>query len=144
MKITVPRLVAVGLVVAFLMGQAEQGVSSHHVDVNTWLGIVGDAVVVLVVVGLVMLASYLHSGHPLPGRAKPEPRPALDAMRRGRRAAVLAQECAAEIIKWSDGVTVGPSVELAEAPEGTEVPTLPAATAGTAHLELTGKGGGDV
>lgn len=135
------RLVVVGLLVAFVGGQLEGAAKRHHAalgaaSVNV-LGIIADALAVVVIAGLVMLVSYLRTGHPVPGRARPR------AVVVPKRRYVAALETSAEMVKLADGVMAGPSVELAEAPEGAEVATLPGLSElQPAHLELAGKGAG--
>lgn len=140
MKGFVPRLVVTVLLVAFVMGQAEAWVHAHRTGLGDFLGCLADALAVLIVAGLVCWVSYMRTGHPIPGHGRrladePPPMPA--------RRYVGPLETVAEIVKVGDGVWAGPSVELAEAPEGAEVATLPGLSElSDAHLELAGKSAG--
>ena len=140
MKAATAWLVLLGLTVCFAGGQIERASRAHHVNsaaVGNTLGITLDTMAVLVVAGLVMLVSYLRTGHPLPGHARPAPLPPPPRPRPG------PLEYSAEIAKLGDGVMAGPSIALVEVDEP-ELGTLPGAgELGAAHLELSGKGGGD-
>jgi hypothetical protein len=130
------RLVLLGLGICAVLGQAEGFTRRHHGSIINALGIMADSLAVLIIAALVLLITYLITGHPIPGHARPPIIPPEPP-----RAGPL--EYSAEIIKLSDGVMAGPAIALVEPGNGEEIATLSGAgELQSAHIELTGKGTG--
>lgn len=66
MKRLGPLLVAAGLVVAFMVGQARRAMGSEHAAVAHVLGVLLDIVATVAAGGLLELGWYLHAGSWVP------------------------------------------------------------------------------
>lgn len=121
MKITVPRLVLAGLLVAYLMGQGERLGHAHSGGLRAAAGIALDMLVVLLICAGVSLYWYLRHGHPVPGHhprqrhAEPEPEPEV------KRGAV-AFEQHAEVVELHAGVRAGPAPPVLETDDAAVLP----------------------